>query len=43
MIYSDKDLYRIVQSLLKADLSVKTTSAGGKSIISILLAEILEE
>ena len=42
MIYSDKDLYRIVQSLLKADLSVKTTSAGGKSIISILLAEILE-
>lgn len=42
MIYSDKDLYRIVQSLLKADISVKTTSADNKSIISILLAEILQ-
>ena len=42
MIYSDKDLYRIVQSLLQADISVKTTSADNKSIISILLAEILQ-
>ncbi len=40
--YSDKDLIRIVQSLLKADLSVKTTSADNKSIISVLLAEILQ-
>ena len=41
-IYSDKDLYRIVKSLLKADLSVKTTSTDNKSIISVLLAEILQ-
>ena len=41
-IYSDKDLYRIVKSLLKADISVKTTSTDNKSIISVLLAEILQ-
>ncbi len=41
-IYSDKDLFRIVKSLLKADLSVKTTSTDNKSIISVLLAEILQ-
>ena len=41
LIYSDKDIYKAVQALLKADLSVKTTSSDDKSIISILLAEIL--
>jgi len=41
-IYSDKDLYRIAQSLLKADISLKTTSADNKSIITILLGEILQ-
>jgi DNA polymerase-3 subunit delta len=41
-IYSDKDLYRIVQSLLKADLLIKTTSSDNKTIITILLSEILQ-
>ena len=40
-IYSDKDLYRIVQSLLKADLSIKTTSSDNKTIITILISEII--
>jgi len=41
-IYSDKDLYRIVQSLLKADLLIKTTSSDNKTIVTILLAEIIQ-
>jgi DNA polymerase-3 subunit delta len=39
-LYSDKELYRAVQSLLKADVSIKTTSAENKSIIALLIAEI---
>jgi len=41
-IYLDSDLYRVVQSLLKADLSVKTTSSDNKTIITILLSEIVK-
>jgi DNA polymerase-3 subunit delta len=40
-IYSDKDLFKIAESLLKADISVKTTTTGNKSIISLLIAEIV--
>lgn len=41
-IFTDSNLYRIVQSLLKADLSVKTTSSDNKTIITILLSEIVQ-
>lgn len=41
-IYSDRDLYRSIQSLLKADLSIKTTSSDNKSIITILISEIIQ-
>ncbi len=41
-VYSDGDLYNIAVSLLKADLSVKTTTADGKTVISVLMAEILK-
>jgi DNA polymerase-3 subunit delta len=41
-IYTDSSLYRIVQSLLKADLSVKTTSSDNKTIITILISEIVQ-
>jgi DNA polymerase-3 subunit delta len=40
-IYSDRDLYRASEALLKADLSTKTTSTDNKSIITLLLTEIL--
>jgi DNA polymerase III subunit delta len=40
-IYSDKDLYRVSEALLKADLLVKTTSTDNKSIITLLISEIL--
>lgn len=42
-LYSDKELYRAVQSLLKADISIKTTTIGNKSIIALLISEILIE
>ena len=40
-VYSDGDLYKIAAALLKADMSVKTTTTDDKSIISLLIAEIL--
>ncbi|MCL5030313.1 MAG: DNA polymerase III subunit delta [Bacteroidetes bacterium] len=40
-VYSDKDLYKAVQALLKADTSVKTTSSDEKTILVILISEIL--
>ncbi len=40
-LYSDKELINISRALLNADISVKTTSAGNKNIITILLTEIL--
>jgi DNA polymerase III subunit delta len=41
-IYSDRDLFRISEALLKAELLIKTTSTDYKSIITLLLAEILD-
>ncbi len=41
-VYSDRDLYSIAGSLLKADISVKTTTTDNKSVISLLIAEILQ-
>ena len=40
-LYSDTDLANVFRALLKADLSIKTTSANGKNIITILLSEII--
>jgi DNA polymerase-3 subunit delta len=41
MNYSDENLTNVFRSLLKADLSVKTTSADNKNIITILISEIV--
>ncbi len=40
-IYSDKELFNAARALLKADLSIKTSTADEKSVIAVLLAEIL--
>ncbi len=40
-LYGEKGLYRAAQSLLKADLAVKTSSIDDKTILTTLLAEIL--
>ncbi len=40
-LYGDEGLFRAAQALLKADLSIKTTSLDGKTIITSLIAEIL--
>jgi len=40
-LFSDVDLVNVFRALLKADLSIKTTSSDGKNIITILLSEIL--
>ena len=42
MIYSERDLYRASEALLRADLLIKTTSTDYKSVIALLLAEILD-
>ena len=39
--FSDANLIDVFRALFKADLSIKTTSADGKNIITILLSEIL--
>jgi DNA polymerase III delta subunit len=41
-LYSDKDLFRTAQSLLKADLLIKSTSSDNKTIITILITEIMQ-
>lgn len=41
--YSDKQLGSVFTSLLKADLSVKTTSIDDYTLISILIAEIIPD
>lgn len=41
-LFSDQKLVEIFRSLLKADVSVKTTSMDNKTIITILVAEILQ-
>ncbi len=40
-LYSDSDLANVFRALLQADLSIKTTSADGKNIITILISKIL--
>jgi DNA polymerase-3 subunit delta len=41
-LYSDEKIFNAAQALLKADLSVKTTSINEKTVISLLIAEILQ-
>lgn len=41
-LYSDQKLVEVFRSLLKADVSIKTTSTDDKTIITILIAEILQ-
>ncbi|MHB1686490.1 MAG: DNA polymerase III subunit delta [Ignavibacteriaceae bacterium] len=40
-LYKDEGLFRAAAALLKADLAIKTTSLDEKSLISLLIAEIL--
>ena len=40
-LYTDVDLAEVFRALLQADLSIKTTSADGKNIVTILISEIL--
>ena len=40
-IYSDSDLANAFRALLKADLSIKTTSIDNKNIFTILLSELI--
>lgn len=42
-LYSDKHLIDVFAALLKADLSVKTTSIDDYTLISILIAEIIPD
>ncbi len=41
-LYSDEKLVEVFRALLKADVSVKTTSTDNKTIITLLIAEILQ-
>ena len=41
MNYTDENLTNVFRSLLNADLSVKTTSANDKNIITVLISEIV--
>jgi DNA polymerase III subunit delta len=41
-LFSDQKLVEVFRSLLKADVSVKTTSSDNKTIITLLIAEILQ-
>ncbi len=41
-LYSDQKLVEVFRALLKADISVKTTSSDNKTIITLLIAEILQ-
>lgn len=41
-LFSDKKLVEVFRALLKADVSVKTTSSNDKTIITLLVAEILQ-
>ena len=41
-LYSDQKLVEVFRSLLKADVSIKTTSSDDKTIITVLIAEILQ-
>jgi DNA polymerase-3 subunit delta len=39
--YSDDDLFNAIKALLKADLSIKTTTIEPKTLITVLIGEIL--
>ena len=41
-LFSDEKLVEVFRALLKADVSVKTTTADDKTIITLLIAEILQ-
>jgi len=41
-LFSDQKLVEVFRALLKADMSVKTTSSDDKTIITLLIAEILQ-
>ena len=41
-LFSDKKLVEVFRSLLKADVSIKTTSSNNKTVITLLIAEILQ-
>jgi len=41
-LYSDQKLVEVFRALLKADISVKTTSSDNKTIVTLLIAEILQ-
>jgi DNA polymerase III subunit delta len=41
-LYSDEKLVEVFRALLKADVSIKTTTADYKTIITLLAAEILQ-
>lgn len=41
-LYSDEKLVEVFRALLKADISVKTTSSDNKAIITLLIVEILQ-
>ena len=41
-IFNDRKLYKVVKALLKADIAVKTTAADKKTVISLLIAEIIQ-
>jgi DNA polymerase-3 subunit delta len=40
-LYSDEKLVEVFRALLKADVTIKTTTADDKTIITLLIAEIL--
>ncbi|NWG29254.1 MAG: DNA polymerase III subunit delta [Ignavibacteriaceae bacterium] len=41
-LYSDEKLVEVFRALLKADISVKTTTTDDKTIVTLLIAEILQ-
>ncbi len=41
-LFSDQKLVEVFRSLLKADISIKTTSADDKTVITLLITEILQ-
>jgi len=41
-LYSDTKLVEVFRSLLKADVSIKTTSSDDKTLITLLITEILQ-
>jgi len=41
-LYSDEKLIEVFRTLLKADISIKTTNLDDKTLIAILISEILQ-